>query len=92
MDSTPAIKYPHFVLNAHRARIQIWAESNARGNFVFDSGGWRDNVSFEARGVEFELYEDAMAAVRKFGGSYHKRQVLLSESEHNNQNLRSSNE
>jgi len=80
---TPAIKFSHFVMNPQRAKIQLWAESHARGEYVFDNGDWRDHVPSETKGVEFELYEDAMLAVRKFGGSYHKRQVLSREDEHN---------
>ena len=76
-----AIKYPHFVMNPNRAKLQLWAESHARGDYVFDNGNWRDHSPSESKGVEFELYEDAMMAVRKFGGSYHKRQVLSSEDE-----------
>lgn len=68
-----AIRFPYFVPTKYRAKFQAWAESHARGDYVFDSG---DVALTRKPGIEFEREDDALQAVRRFGGVYVQRQVL----------------
>jgi len=70
-----AIRFEHFIETNRRSALQNWADSHARGDYVFDSGGWRDYAPESHAGIEFEREDDALAAFRQFGGKYYKRKV-----------------
>lgn len=70
-----AIRFKHFIKTNKRHEVQDWLNSQLRGEYEFDSGGWRDYALLQERGVEFECEDDAKKFLLQFGGEFSLRKI-----------------